>query len=72
GRRRKEDRIDAAVGLRLLARIGQRVERGAPLARLYGRDGDAIAAASRALGAAFAFSDAAPEPRPVVHAVLRG
>jgi pyrimidine-nucleoside phosphorylase len=35
GRRTKEDRVDPAVGVELCVRVGDRVERGQPLARLH-------------------------------------
>ena len=64
--------IALAVGVALLAKAADKVERGSPVARIYGRDTAAIANASRVLATAFSYSHAAPEPRPLVYAVLRG
>jgi len=59
GRRQKGDPIDPAVGIVLRARIGDRVERGQPLADVHARTREGADAAIRALRAAFVMS---PEP----------
>jgi pyrimidine-nucleoside phosphorylase len=59
GRRQKGDPIDPAVGIMLRARIGDRVERGQPLADVHARSQADAEAAIRALRAAFTLS---PEP----------
>ncbi len=59
GRRQKGDPIDPAVGIVLRARIGDRVERGHPLADVHARTRDDADAAIRALRAAFVMSDRA-------------
>jgi pyrimidine-nucleoside phosphorylase len=41
GRARAEDSVDPAVGIELMARVGTRVTRGEPLAKLHVRDSDA-------------------------------
>jgi pyrimidine-nucleoside phosphorylase len=43
GRRLMTDRVDPAVGLEMVVRLGQRVERGAPLVRMFARPGSASA-----------------------------
>jgi thymidine phosphorylase len=48
GRRAKEDAIDPSVGLETMRRIGDRVERGEPLARLHLRSEDPAAVARAA------------------------
>jgi pyrimidine-nucleoside phosphorylase len=65
GRRRKSDVLDLSVGIRLLARTGDRVERGQPLAEIHAADEAGAERAERALLSAYSFSaDAiAPPPR---------
>jgi thymidine phosphorylase len=68
GRARAEDPVHPGVGVDVLAKVGDPVRRGQPLARLrYARDGsdDARSAARLALAGAFAVGGAA-EPRPLV------
>ena len=71
GRDRKSDAIDPGVGITLHAKVGDRVERGAPLATLHHRDGRGLPEAHRMVAAAIDVADAA-EPRPLVYQRLRG
>lgn len=71
GRRAKEDAIDPAVGLELLAPVGSRVESGAPLVRIHARDAASARAIHDALRCGFDIGDAPPEERPVVLDVIR-
>jgi thymidine phosphorylase len=66
GRRRANDRIDHAVGLDALAGIGQRVERGDPLARIHARDASGLEAARARVLAAYAIAETAPMPAPLI------
>jgi pyrimidine-nucleoside phosphorylase len=59
GRRAKGDPIDPSVGIVMRARIGDRLEPGAPLADVHARDEAGARQAEAALRAAFALS---PEP----------
>lgn len=52
GRAKAEDRIDHAVGLSGLVKIGERVERGAPLCTIHANDLKALAEAKRMLAEA--------------------
>ncbi len=52
GRRRKEDEIDPAVGIELTAKVGDRVDSGETLGRIYARDDEAARAAEQRLRAA--------------------
>ncbi len=72
GRRKKEDKVDPAVGVSVHVRIGQRVEVGQPLATIHYRD-EASAQSARALIAgAFVVEDGPPvEPPPLVIEILR-
>ncbi len=66
GRSTKEDTIDFAAGIRLLAKTGDRIEKGQPLAILYAeREGLFEAAEAKLLGAT-TFGDTAPEARPLI------
>jgi thymidine phosphorylase len=63
GRARAEDRVDPAVGISVLAKPGDRVERGQPLAVLHLKTRDA--SIEERVRAAYVISDAPPAPRPL-------
>ena len=63
GRQRKEDRIDPSVGLRWLPRVGDRLERGGPVAEILAAPGTDVAPVARRIEAALSWSEA-PVPRP--------
>ncbi|SDY20212.1 thymidine phosphorylase [Citreimonas salinaria] len=66
GRQVESDRIDPAVGLSDVVRLGARVERGQPLAKVHAaREGQAQEAA-RAVAAAVTLGDKAPKAAPLV------
>jgi thymidine phosphorylase len=63
GRRREDDRVDAAVGLTEVAAPGERVGPGErPLAVVHARDDASAHAAAAALRAAYTLGEAAPPP----------
>jgi pyrimidine-nucleoside phosphorylase len=64
GRKKKTDRIDPAAGVELLAKPGDRVERGDPVARLHG-DREAEGA-ERLILQALEIGDEPPEPAPAI------
>jgi pyrimidine-nucleoside phosphorylase len=64
GRLRAEDAIDPAVGIEILAKPGDRVARGAPLARLHAR-APSPHIASRVLHA-YTITARPPRPRPLI------
>jgi pyrimidine-nucleoside phosphorylase len=66
GRRRLEDDVDPAVGFELLARRGDRIERGQAVAVIHARSEESAASAARRLGNAYGFGDAPPEDPPLV------
>jgi pyrimidine-nucleoside phosphorylase len=66
GRRRLQDDVDPAVGIELLARRGEPVRRGQPVARVHARSRDAAEATIRRLRGAFEFGEAPPEDLPLV------
>ncbi len=63
GRARKGDPVDASAGVLLMARMGDPVRRGDPLAEVHGSDPRAVEEAVRALSAAMPVGDdAVTEP----------
>ena len=64
GRKRKTDRIDPAAGVELLAKPGDRVEKGDPVARLHGDR--AAEEAERLILQALEIDDEPPEPAPAI------
>ncbi len=66
GRARAEDRIDPAVGVGDLVKIGERVEAGGRLATIHANDEAALAEARTMLAAAIAIGDTAPVPVPLI------
>jgi pyrimidine-nucleoside phosphorylase len=70
GRLRKEDAIDHAVGVVCLAKRGDRVEAGAPLAEVHARDEEAAARAVAEVEACYRIGAEAPERKPIVLDVL--
>jgi pyrimidine-nucleoside phosphorylase len=66
GRRTKDDTIDHAVGVRCLAKRGDRVEVGQPLAEVHARDDESAARGVADVLAAYTVSDEPPPERPIV------
>ncbi len=72
GRARAEDRVDPAVGVSGLAKAGEWVEKGSPLAFIHAnREGD-IEAATEMLLKAISVGDSAPATQPLVVEVIGG
>lgn len=70
GRDRKEDPIDPAVGVILEVKVGQRVEAGSVLCRLYHTREDRLDEAAELVEDAFRISGVKPEPRPLILEVV--
>ncbi len=66
GRRTKEDAIDHAVGVRCLAKRGDRVGAGETVAEIHARDDEAAERAAAEVLAAYTFAETAPPERPIV------
>jgi pyrimidine-nucleoside phosphorylase len=66
GRRTKDDAIDHAVGIRCLAKRGDRVDAGQPLAEVHARTDKDAAAAVTDVRAAYVLADGPPPERPIV------
>jgi len=70
GRARKGDPVDHAVGLLLQAKIGDYVERGAPLLTIHANDGHKLAQAQEKLLAAYTWSEEPIEAPPLVYEII--
>jgi pyrimidine-nucleoside phosphorylase len=71
GRARKEDDIDPAVGITLLAKRGQAVAAGEPLARVAWNDPDRRDAAIELLSGAWEIGEEAEEPTDLIIGAVR-
>lgn len=67
GRQVESDAIDPAVGLSRVARLGDRVERGTPLATIHAGREDAAQRAEAAVRRAMTLSDTPPEVPELIH-----
>jgi pyrimidine-nucleoside phosphorylase len=70
GRRRVEDDIDPAVGLRLLVHLGDELHDGEPVARILARDADGARAAAGHVLDALTVGAERLEPPPLIHHVI--
>ena len=70
GRATKEDEIDHAVGVVCLAKRGDQVENGQPLAEVHAREERSARRGVAELQASYRIGPGAPEPRPIVLDVL--
>jgi pyrimidine-nucleoside phosphorylase len=70
GRIRKEDAIDHAVGVVCLAKRGDPIEIGQPLAEVHARDDESAAQAVQKIEACYRIDDGEPERKPIVLDVL--
>ncbi len=70
GRNRKEDGIDPAVGVILEVKIGEKVDSGAVLCRLYYTREEGLEEAAEMVEDAFRISQSKPEPRELILEVI--
>jgi pyrimidine-nucleoside phosphorylase len=70
GRARTDDVIDHAVGVVCIAKAGDHVDAGEPVAEVHARDEDSAARAVAEVSGAFEFGAERPDERPIVLAVL--
>ena len=70
GRRKASDRIDHRVGFSDVVSLGQRIERGQPLARVHAADEAGASAAVARLQECIRIGDAVPLPTPLLIARL--
>jgi len=66
GRQRTDDRVDPAVGVADLVKVGAPVARGQTLAVIHAADETRLAAAKAMLADAFVFSAEPPAPEPLI------
>jgi pyrimidine-nucleoside phosphorylase len=67
GRMTKEDTIDPAVGLWMHVRLGDRVQKGMPIAAVYYNDETKMREAVEMLRSAVRIGDAPPAPKPLIY-----
>ncbi len=70
GRAKKSDEIDHAVGIEVLHKVGDYVEKGQPVFIVHANDEDQLAAAGQRLLTALDWSDGPVEPLPLFYAVI--
>ncbi len=70
GRKRLEDTIDYSVGLRIHARLGDRVRVGDPLVTAYYHEGAKFEEMQRRVRRAYQITEAAPKPEALIKAVI--
>ncbi len=70
GRRKKDDAIDHSVGVALLAKNGDAVQRGDFLAHIYLRDESQSESAAELLRQAYRIAPKAPEPQPILYEIV--
>jgi pyrimidine-nucleoside phosphorylase len=66
GREVKGERVDPAAGIELLAKVGDEVEEGEPVARLHVGRPDRVAAARELVVGAYTIGVERPAPRPLI------
>jgi thymidine phosphorylase len=67
GRLKQADRVDPAVGLSSIARLGDRVDAKTPLLRIHAASEEAGRAVAASLRTAFTLSSGAPDLPPLIH-----
>jgi len=72
GREKKEDRIDHAVGLEFHARIGDRVEKGQPLATIHYNADAKLAEAQALITASYEIGGSPAEKPPLIRRIIGG
>jgi pyrimidine-nucleoside phosphorylase len=72
GRAKAEDRVDHAVGIVLLKKVGDIVERGEPMAYVHHRGGHIIERELKAIEAGMIIGATAPVKRPLVVDIISG
>jgi len=70
GRDRKEDRIDAAVGVILEVKVGEKIDAGSVLCRLYYTNEEHVEEAAEMVEGAFRISGQKPEERELILEVV--
>lgn len=71
GRKKTEDPVDFAVGVSHLVKIGESIEKGAPLLMIHANDRDKLTEAKKLLDTAFSFSAKPVPSSPAILETLR-
>jgi pyrimidine-nucleoside phosphorylase len=71
GRARVDDAIDPASGIVCLAKVGDRVESGQPIAEVHGRDEASVGRVLEEIAACFELAPDPPQPAPLILDVVR-
>lgn len=71
GREKKGDTIDHGVGIEVLHKVGQRVEKGQPILRIHAKDRASLQQAQKRLLEAYRWSDEAVEALPLFYGVVK-
>jgi len=72
GRRTKEDVLDLGAGVRLLAKVGDVVETGQPLAEVRASEPERLEAGRHAVEQAYKTGEGPASPPPLIHAIYGG
>lgn len=70
GRQKKDEKIDYAVGIQLFGKIGDKIEKNKPFAKIYSNDQDKLKEAIAEVKAAFEFSKVPVAKRKVIYAKI--
>jgi pyrimidine-nucleoside phosphorylase len=70
GRSKTDDKVDHAVGVTHIAKIGEQVKRGDRLLTIHANDNGKLEEAKKMLSKAFAFSEDKVEPEPLIKEVI--
>lgn len=70
GRQRKEDKIDYAVGIQLFGKIGDKIAKNMPFAKIYANDEKRLEEAITDVKTAFEFSKVPVPKRKVIFAKI--
>lgn len=71
GRKTKEDTIDYRVGIEILKKLGDYVEKGEPIAKLYISEKSDVESALKLLLESYEFSSEKPEHKPIILGIVQ-
>ena len=71
GRQRIDDEIDLSAGLELLVKVGDQLQQGQVMARVYGPAPESVNSAARRIEAAIELIGSPTEPLPLILALIQ-
>jgi pyrimidine-nucleoside phosphorylase len=71
GRSKKGDAIDHSVGIQVFVKVGDRVEAGMPVCKVFAADPDRLAEGVRSVKAAITLLDSPVDPLPLVYGIVK-